>query len=69
MEKSATEKFKVVKTSWCFEGGTYFVVDVVAAHAVGVHEVGAALACAWGTLGDVGVVFGAPIVAEFVRCD
>lgn len=45
----------------------YLVVDVVTADAVGVHEVGAALAGGRRALGHVGVVLGAPVVAELVR--
>lgn len=47
--------------------GTHLVVDVVAADAVGVHEVGAAVAGGGRALGHVGVVLGAPVVSELVR--
>lgn len=47
--------------------GRYLVVDVVAADAVGVHEVGAAVAGGGRALRHVGVVLGAPVVAELVR--
>lgn len=46
---------------------THLVVDVVAADGVRVHEVAAALGGARRALRDVGVVFGAPVVAELVR--
>jgi hypothetical protein len=43
------------------------VVDVVAADAVGVHEVGSSLRGGGRALGHVRVVFGAPVVPELVR--
>lgn len=45
----------------------YLVVEVVPADAVGVHEVGAALAGRGGALRHVGVVLRAPVVPELVR--
>lgn len=45
----------------------YLIIDIISADAVGVHEVGAALAGGRRALGHVRVVLRAPVVAELVR--
>ena len=48
--------------------GELFVVDVVTGDAVGVHEVRSPLAGRRAALGDVGVMFASPVMAELVSC-